>query len=242
MSGQRESSSFDPNGEDFCGYGSHRVCTAAVWQCGKFINLPGLGGNNSTVENVNNLGQMPGVAETANLDSTCASSLPAQKLRYQAVIWGPNLRQVRPLPLLGSDTVSVALWMNDTGQAVGTSGNCGNTTLPPLTLGPHAIMWEKDGTPIDLRNLGTSIINVGLGINAKKWSALRLFAMTVRPSTGHTPSSGPGRRAFTTSVLCPAMSPVTLMPSMMLERLSVYPSMPAATFGPFIGEMASRSI
>jgi probable HAF family extracellular repeat protein len=162
---QTETSAYDPNGEDFCAYGTHRVCTAAVWRGGRFITLPTLGGNNSTVGNVNNLGQIPGVAETTTADSSCASRLPAQKLQYQAVVWGPDLRRVRALPLLGKDTVSVALWMNDKGQVVGASGNCSNTNPPPITAGPHAILWERDGTPVDLGNLGSSALNAGIAIN-----------------------------------------------------------------------------
>jgi probable HAF family extracellular repeat protein len=162
---QTETSAYDPNGEDFCAYGTHRVCAAAVWQWGRFISLPTLGGNNSTVGNVNSLGQIPGVAETAFSDPSCASKLPSQKLRYQAVIWGPDLRSVKRLPLLGTDAVSVALWMNDKGQAVGASGACSNTQPPPIAYGSHAILWEADGTPVDLGNLGSTAGNVGLSIN-----------------------------------------------------------------------------
>jgi len=136
-----------------------------VWQGGRFISLPALGGNNSTVGNVNSVGQIPGVAETAVSDPSCASKLPSQKLQYRAVIWGPDLRSVKPLPLLGTDTVSVALWMNDKGQAVGSSGACSNTSPPPIAGGPHAILWEADGTPVDLGNLGSTAGNVGLAIN-----------------------------------------------------------------------------
>jgi probable HAF family extracellular repeat protein len=162
---QTETSNYDPNGEDFCAYGTHRVCTAAVWQGGRFISLPTLGGNNSTVGNVTSRGQIPGVAETGIADSACASRVPAQKLQYQAVVWGPDLHRVQALPLFGTDTVSVALWMNDRGQVVGASGNCSNTSLPPMTAGPHAILWETDGTPVDLGNLGSSGLNAALGIN-----------------------------------------------------------------------------
>lgn len=164
---QTETSAYDPNGEDFCSYGTHRVCTAAVWQGGQFIGLPTLGGNNSTVGNVNSRGEIAGVAETATADSSCASAsrLPAQKLRYQAVVWGPGLHRVRALPLLGKDTVGVALWTNDTGQVVGASGNCSNTSPPPIAAGPHAILWETDGTPVDLGNLGSSANNAAIEIN-----------------------------------------------------------------------------
>ena len=165
VSMQAEARAYDPNGEDFCAYGTHRVCTAAVWQGGRFINLPTLGGNNSTVGNVNSLGQIPGVAETAVWDASCGSKLPSQKLQYRAVIWGPDLRSVKPLPLMGNDTVSVAMWMNDKGQAVGISGVCSNTNPPPIAAGPHPVLWEADATSVDLGNLGSALGNVGLAIN-----------------------------------------------------------------------------
>jgi probable HAF family extracellular repeat protein len=162
---QTETSAYDPNGEDFCLYGTGRECVAAVWQGGRFVPLPTLGGNNGTVGNVNSFGQVAGVAETAVSDPSCASKLPGQKLRYQAVIWGPDLRSVRPLPLLENDTVSAALWVNDKGQAVGASGTCSNTQPPAPAYGSHAVLWEADGTPVDLGNLGAAAGNAGIGIN-----------------------------------------------------------------------------
>ena len=53
---QMETSAYDPDGEDFCAYGTRHVCVAAAWQGGRFISLPTLGGNNSTVGNVNSFG------------------------------------------------------------------------------------------------------------------------------------------------------------------------------------------
>jgi probable HAF family extracellular repeat protein len=162
---QTETSAYDPNGEDFCLYGTHRECVAAVWQGGRFVSLPTLGGNNGTVGNVNSFGQIAGVTETADSDPSCAFKLPNQKLLFRAVIWGPDLRSVKPLPLLGNDTVSAALWVNDKGQAVGASGACSNTQPPPIAYGTHAVLWEADGMPVDLGNLGSAAGNVGLSIN-----------------------------------------------------------------------------
>ena len=162
---QTETSAYDPNGEDFCLYGTNRECVAAVWQGGRFISLPTLGGNNGTVGNVNSFGQIAGVTETAVSDPSCAFKLPNQKLLFRAVIWGPDLRSVKPLRLLGTDTVSVALWVNDKGQAVGASGKCSDTQPPPVAYGSHAVLWESDGTPVDLGNLGSAAGNAGIGIN-----------------------------------------------------------------------------
>src|SRR5438128_5260923 len=90
-------------------------------------SAPLLGGNNGTVGTINNLGQVAGVAETGVRDASCASTA----LRYEAVIWGPNPGDIHTLPPFGSDTVGVALAINDHGQAVGSSGLCSNSSLPP---------------------------------------------------------------------------------------------------------------
>src|ERR1035441_8753944 len=43
-----ETSTLDPNGEDFCGYGTHRQCLAAIWKHGAMEALPTLlGGQNA---------------------------------------------------------------------------------------------------------------------------------------------------------------------------------------------------
>jgi len=128
--------------------------------------LPLLGGNNGTVGTINNLGQVAGVAETGVPDASCASTA----LQYEAVIWGPNKDEIHALPPLhfgepGGDTVGVALAINDHGQAVGASGLCSNSGLPPLAFGTHAVLWESDGSVHDLGNLGAAAQNVGLAIN-----------------------------------------------------------------------------
>src|SRR5262249_24610222 len=50
-------------------------------------------------------------------------------------------------------TVAFAFGINDNGEVVGSSGLCSNTAIPPNPNGPHAVMWETDGTPIDLGSL-----------------------------------------------------------------------------------------
>jgi probable HAF family extracellular repeat protein len=83
---------------------------------------------------------------------------------------GPGaIRELKPLP---GDTVGAALWLNDKGEAVGTSGTCASVVLPPIAFGPHAVLWERDGTPTDLGNLGgtenPAILgrgSIALGIN-----------------------------------------------------------------------------
>jgi probable HAF family extracellular repeat protein len=152
--------------EDFCGFGTHRQCLGAVWKNGNLKGLPNLkGGRNGQAYWINKQGQLAGFSETGVIDSACASSVPFQVLQFEAVIWGPegNVRQLKPLP---GDTVGFAFGINDKGQAVGASGTCANTSLPPVNPGaPHAVLWESNGTPTDLGSLAGLPFNVANSIN-----------------------------------------------------------------------------
>jgi hypothetical protein len=69
------------------------------------------------------------------------------------------------------DSVGMAFWINDNGQAVGGSGSCANSQLPPIAFTPHAVLWEKDGSVTNLGNLGGTgnialeVGNIALSIN-----------------------------------------------------------------------------
>jgi uncharacterized membrane protein len=95
--------------------------------------------------------------------------MPNQVTQYQAVIWAPD-GTPKPLPPLMSDTVSFGFGINNKGEAVGSSGLCSNVGLPPGVMGPfgpHAVLWEADGTATDIGypeatvNIGNSINNQG---------------------------------------------------------------------------------
>jgi probable HAF family extracellular repeat protein len=48
----------------------------------------------------------------------------------------------------------------------GSSGTCSNTAHPPVNPdGRHALLWEADGSPIDLGNLGGTTGNIASSIN-----------------------------------------------------------------------------
>jgi probable HAF family extracellular repeat protein len=161
-----EAASTDSNGEDFCGFGTHRQCLAAVWKNGSLKALPLLtGGNNSQVYFMNKAGDAIGFSETGTSDSNCA--MPYQRFQFGAVKWGANGTPQTLQPLQG-DTVSFALGINDLGQAVGVSGACSNTTFPPVYVpaGPHAVIWDGNGVPTKLPTLpGAAGDNVANSIN-----------------------------------------------------------------------------
>ncbi|MGA7078363.1 MAG: hypothetical protein WBQ43_07650 [Terriglobales bacterium] len=167
--GQAEISASDPNNENFCAYGTGLRCLPFLWEFGVMTALPTLGGNNGTVGPLNNRGEVPGAAENSTMDPECPST-PAvngtgpQVLDFEPVIWGPTLGQIRELHLLPGDSVGMAFWINDYGQAVGTTGSCANTLVPPFAIGPHAVLWDKDGSVHDVGNLGGTANPSLLGI------------------------------------------------------------------------------
>ncbi|HMH15807.1 MAG TPA: hypothetical protein VK578_22090 [Edaphobacter sp.] len=148
----------DPNGEDFCGFGTHRQCRAAIWKEGVMTALRSLpGGHNSQAYSINARGQVVGIAENGIFDSTCI--VPSQVMRYEATLWEPDgyVRELAPLP---GDTVSFAFSINNEGEVVGVSGRCSNVSLPPTNpAGPHAVLWERDGHVIDLGSLPGGVMN-----------------------------------------------------------------------------------
>jgi probable HAF family extracellular repeat protein len=167
---QAESTQKDPNKENFCAYGTGLKCLPFFWQGGVLTPLPTLGGNNASVGPINNLGEVAGFAENDTRDPACPNEMSPggtgpQVLDYEAVVWGPRQGQTRVLRPFPGDTVGMALWLNDLGQAVGATGTCANSALPPLAFGAHAVLWERDGSVRDLGNLGSKAVNIAFSIN-----------------------------------------------------------------------------
>ncbi len=159
--GTAEMSLPDPNGEDFCGFGTHLVCLGFIWQNGTMSPLEALGGNNGQAAEVNQLGQVAGYAETNTPDPGCPAP---QVLQYRPVVWTNGAAQT--LPLYKSDPEGAAFWINDRGDVVGATGSC--AAYDPrygLPLAPqHAILW-RGGNPTDLGTLGGLVNNSAFAIN-----------------------------------------------------------------------------
>jgi len=148
--GEAETSASDPNGEDFCGFGTHLICLPFKSANGVMNPLPTLGGNNGAVNMINSRGTAVGFAETSVPDAACPAP---QVFHFLPAVWRNG--KVHRLPTYQGDPDGLALAINDRGQIVGSSGTC--TTFQPIALnnlmGVHPILWEN-GKPIDLGNLG----------------------------------------------------------------------------------------
>jgi probable HAF family extracellular repeat protein len=148
--GEAETSTPDPNGEDFCGFGTHLTCLPFLWQDGAMIQLPTLGGNNGVAMAISNRGEVAGFAENSTPDPGCPAP---QVLHFKPVVWEKGA--IHKLPTVGGDPDGVAQQVNDNGEVVGGSGTC--ATFNPnflYNLVPvHALLWEK-GKVTDLGSLG----------------------------------------------------------------------------------------
>jgi probable HAF family extracellular repeat protein len=140
--GLAETSVPDPDGEDFCAFGTHRTCLPFFWRHRHIMALPTLGGNNGQASAINNRGQIVGISETTVQDSGCPPSKPGHII--SPVFWERG--EVRALPTVAGDPDGFVQGINDQGQAVGSSGTC-------TSIATHAVLWEND-TAFQLPDLG----------------------------------------------------------------------------------------
>ena len=143
------------------------ICRGFVRQSGVLRELPALGGNHSFGTGVNNAGQVVGWAETAVHDPTCVD---AQVLQFRAARWDPKAGsngkiKVRELRPLAGDSASAATAINDFGLAVGISGKCDQAVGRFSAL--HAVLWDKNGKPSEIPNLGGVTWHTPMDINAQ---------------------------------------------------------------------------
>ena len=166
----------DPNNENFCGNGTSFQCLAFLWRFGAGMTaLPTLGGVNAAWGGINNVGQVAGYAENTHKDPACPGKVAVngtgpQLFDFEAVVWGPKTGQIRQLSPLPGDTVAMANSINDYGQVVGTSGTCANTVVGGFEAGPHAVLWEPDGSVHDLGNFGGTVNTAILANGTEAWT------------------------------------------------------------------------
>jgi probable HAF family extracellular repeat protein len=149
----------DPLGENWCGFGTGLICRSFVWHNGRRMLVPTLGGNNGDVSTITNAGLVLGFAETADHDVTCVSP---QVLGFEAFVWDPDQSKIRVLPPLPGDTATAAFAINEHGDVAGFSGICGGGVVPASAL--HAVIWKR-GLPTDLGSLGGSHSIAAFSIN-----------------------------------------------------------------------------
>jgi probable HAF family extracellular repeat protein len=121
------------------------------------IALPLLGGTNGSAIGINNKGQIGGVAETPNLDSTC----PFPEFQAEPVLWAEGA--IKTQPTFPGDPDGYVTSINDKGQAVGASGNCWTT---PGATSIHALLWEN-GKARYLGTLGGTLFSGASAINER---------------------------------------------------------------------------
>ena len=173
VAGFAETSTPDPNGEDFCGFAAQGVpssgtCLGFLWQDGLMTPLLTLGGYNSAANAINGRGEAAGNAETATTDSTCPPYDPAngqyQVLQQKPVVWKDG--HIEELPTFGGDPDGSAVAINDHGQVAGLSGDCStfNVTNSYYLSPVHALLWDH-GNVTNLGSLGGAFGNEAHGIN-----------------------------------------------------------------------------
>jgi probable HAF family extracellular repeat protein len=180
LAGEAETSTLDPNGEDYCGFGTHLVCLPFIWEptsndSGVMMPLPPLkGGVNAQAAWLNNRGDMVGSSENGVTDSTCpGSAISPQVKEFKPVVWYKPFSwykaEIRELPTLTGEPDGVALAINDQGNAAGSTGSCGsfdpnNYSNLSQVLPSRPVFW-KNGNIFNLKGLGGELGNVAFAIN-----------------------------------------------------------------------------
>lgn len=164
--GVSETATTNPDGESwsctafFPGDATHHDCVGFIWQHGQMRALPTLGGNNGFAAGVNGRGQIVGWAENGKRDASCTGD---QVRQFRAVRWEADGHRPHELAPLGTDPTSAATAINNRGEAVGISGVCGFAVGGYSAT--HAVIWNSNGKPHDLGNIGVAAWNTPMAIN-----------------------------------------------------------------------------
>jgi len=165
IAGIAETEAMDPLGESwscapFFPSATHHVCRGFVRTNGEMHALPTLGGTHGFATSVNSQGQIVGWSETPVHDPTCTTP---QVLQFRATLWDAKTLAASELSPLPGDSTSAATGINERGQVVGISGDCG--VAVGAFSARHAVMWDH-GAVIDLGNFGGAAWNTPMAINA----------------------------------------------------------------------------
>jgi probable HAF family extracellular repeat protein len=165
IAGISETADIDPLGESwscsaFFTSVTNHVCRGFVRANGVMRALPTLGGTNGFATDVNNEGQIVGWSETPVHDPTCVAP---QVLQFRATLWNAKTLAPTELPPLRGDSTSAATGINERGQVIGISGDCG--VAVGAFSARHAVLWDH-GTVTDLGNFGGEAWNTPMAINS----------------------------------------------------------------------------
>jgi probable HAF family extracellular repeat protein len=169
ISGISLTDKLDPNQEGWsCGFflsnPNFNVCLGFVWEPrkGKMRPLPTLGGTNGFATGTNDLGETVGWAENTVRDTTC---IAPQVLQFRPVIWGPGREEIDELPLIDGDSSGAATAINDRGQIVGISGDCGFAVGG--STAKHAVLWDNGIVTVIVNPNGAPYWNTPMMINER---------------------------------------------------------------------------
>lgn len=136
-------------------------CLGFVWENGVMTELPTWpGGTNGFATGVNNRGQVVGWAENGVEDPTCNAPVVHQ---FRAALWDLRSGEMTELAPLSGDSTSAATAINETGQAVGISGECSNAVGG--FSAQHAVLWDRNGDPTEIDNLGGDAWHTPMDLN-----------------------------------------------------------------------------
>jgi probable HAF family extracellular repeat protein len=136
-------------------------CVGFVYQNSVMTAIPTWpGGSNGFATEVNSRGQVVGWAENGVEDPTCNAPV---RLQFRGFIFDTKTGGMTELTPLAGDSTSTGNAINQRGQVVGISGECANAVGG--FSAQHAVLWEPDGTAIDLGSLGGDAWHTPMDIN-----------------------------------------------------------------------------